>query len=199
MNVMTITGIRTQGGLGSSETVLEARASTDSEHDDREQFRASYAEHRDAVWRYFVRRVGDIDAADDLTSDVFVVAWRRRREAPTTALPWLYAVAGKVLAGDRRAARRRTALDARLAAHLVPEGAAPEGTAVGGTIVAEALSSLSPEERELLVLTAWEGLSSAELAVALGCRPSTARVRLHRARRRFAYHLSHLRHEGTSS
>jgi len=66
------------------------------------------------------------------------------------------------------------------------------------SVCTEALASLSGEERELLLLTAWEGLSAAELALALGCRPSTARVRLHRARRRFAYHLDRLGHEGTT-
>ena len=143
--------------------------------------------------------MGDVDLADDLTSEVFVVAWRRRRHAPTNELAWLYGVARNVLSGDRRAARRRASLDAKLAAHLVPESSrSADAVAATDSVCADALASLSDEDRDLLVLTAWEGLSAAELAVALNCRASTARVRLHRARRRFAYHLNRLGHEGTT-
>jgi RNA polymerase sigma-70 factor (ECF subfamily) len=167
--------------------------------DDRERFRASYVQHRDAVWKFFIRRLGDVDLADDLTSEVFVVAWRRRQHAPTNELAWLYGVARKVLSDDRRAARRRASLDAKLASHLVPESSRPADASVAmDSVCAEALARLSGEERELLVLAAWEGLSAAELAVVLDCRPSTARVRLHRARRRFAQHLNRLGHEGTT-
>lgn len=173
------------------------RAAQAPESEELARFRASYARHRDAVWRFFVRRLGDVDLADDLTSEVFLVAWRRRGHAPTGELPWLYGVARKVLSGDRRAARRRASLDAKLAAQPAPETERPdEALAVTGSVVAEALARLSDAERELLVLAAWEGLSAAELAVALDCRPSTARVRLHRARRRFAHHLDHLEEEG---
>src|SRR5690349_8155357 len=70
-----------------------------------ERFRAAYRRHAPAVWRYLARRLGDDVLAEDLTSEVFVVAWRRRHEAPTDSLPWLYGVARRVLANDRRAAR----------------------------------------------------------------------------------------------
>jgi DNA-directed RNA polymerase specialized sigma24 family protein len=53
-------------------------------------------------------------------------------------------------------------------------------------VVTAALARLAPRDREILQLVGWEGLSPAELAVALGVRPGTARVRLHRARRALA-------------
>ncbi|WP_445151323.1 RNA polymerase sigma factor [Baekduia sp. Peel2402] len=156
---------------------------------------ASYVAHRDAVWRFFVRRVGDGDLAEDLTSEVFVVAWRRRGDAPADALPWLYGTARRVLAEDRRAARRRTALDARLAGEAAVGGGAAgadaPGEGLGGSAVMAALARLAEPDRELLLLAAWEDLDPAEIAVVLRIRPSTARVRLHRARRRLAYHLDH--------
>lgn len=70
-----------------------------------ERFRAAYQGHAPAVWRCLARRLGDDDLAEDLTSEVFVVAWRRRHDAPADSLPWLYGVARRVLANDRRAAR----------------------------------------------------------------------------------------------
>jgi DNA-directed RNA polymerase specialized sigma24 family protein len=48
-----------------------------------------------------------------------------------------------------------------------------------------ALDRLRGSDRELLTLTAWDGLDANDLAVVLGCSPATARVRLHRARKHF--------------
>jgi RNA polymerase sigma-70 factor (ECF subfamily) len=56
---------------------------------------------------------------------------------------------------------------------------------LGGCTIAgltEALAALFDEEREVLLLVAWEQLTSAEVAVVLDIRPGTARSRLHRAR-----------------
>ena len=54
----------------------------------------------------------------------------------------------------------------------------------------EALGQLSAEDRELVTLIAWEGLTPAQAAAALGVPPGTARVRLHRARTRLRAALS---------
>lgn len=55
------------------------------------------------------------------------------------------------------------------------------------TAVKAAMDRLGPADREILRLVEWERLTAAELAVALGVRPRTARVRLHRARRALAH------------
>jgi RNA polymerase sigma-70 factor, ECF subfamily len=146
-----------------------------------ERFRAAYQRHAGAVWRYLARRLGDDDLAEDLTSEVFVVAWRRRHDAPTDSLPWLYGVARRVLANDRRAARAHAMRIRALADQLA--AAAPEEPSGA---VAAALAGLRERDREILLLAAWEGLEPHEVATALGIRPATARVRLHRARRRFS-------------
>src|SRR4051794_24922052 len=152
-----------------------------------ERFRAAYTEHREAIWRYFVRRLHDDELAQDLTSEVFLVAWRRRREASTGELSWLYAVARRVLANDRRAARAREARDRALAGELATAAAAErQAAADDGAAVAAALAALPGRDREILLLATWEDLSTAQLATALGSRPAPARVRLPRARRRFA-------------
>jgi len=146
------------------------------------QFDDVYTAHRDAVWRYFRRR-SDGDH-EDLTTEVFLVAWRRREELPVEPLPWLYGVARKVLANHRRAGDRRDALAERAAAHA-PASEPDLADAVGlRTDLARALAELSEHDRELVLLVAWEGLTLAEVAAALGCRRGAAAVRLHRARRR---------------
>jgi RNA polymerase sigma-70 factor (ECF subfamily) len=146
----------------------------------RERFEAVYARHAPAVKAYALRR-GDAASADDVVAEVFVVCWRRFEELPVDALPWLLGVARRVLSTQRRGERRRVALGERIA-----EVAGPGGHESGDAGLADALAQLSEADRELLLLIAWEGLSPAQAASALGVKPSTARVRLMRARRRLA-------------
>src|SRR5262249_4080049 len=56
--------------------------------------------------------------------------------------------------------------------------------------VGAALCQLRDEERELLLLIAWEGLDAAGIAAVVGCSRNAARIRVHRARRRFARALA---------
>jgi RNA polymerase sigma-70 factor, ECF subfamily len=141
-----------------------------------------YRAHRDDVWRYLRRRAAS--EPEDLTTEVFLVAWRRRSELPDAPLPWLYGVARRVLANHRRGGERRGALAERAGAHAAPAEPDPAEAYGVRDELARALAQLSAADRELVLLVAWEGLSVREAATALGCRAGTAAVRLHRARRR---------------
>ena len=152
-------------------------------------FRALYAAHRDDVWRYAARRAPDRDAADDVTAEVFVIAWRRSDSLPAEPLPWLYGVARRVLANHRRSETRRAALVERVGGETPAVHAFTEQVADRAALLA-ALATLSGADREVLMLVAWEGLTVAEVAASLGCRRGTAGVRLHRARQRLAAALS---------
>jgi RNA polymerase sigma-70 factor, ECF subfamily len=147
-----------------------------------------YERHRDDVWRYFRRRVPD--AAEDLVTEVFVVAWRRRADVPDEPLPWLYGVARHVLSNHRRGAARQEALLRRASEHVQASGGDPAELVGVRADLGRALRALSETEREVVLLVAWEGLSIAEAAAALGCRRGTAAVRLHRARRRLRGELA---------
>src|SRR3954467_12399776 len=118
---------------------------------DEERFRLAYQRHAGAVWRYLARRLGDDDLAEVLTGEVFVVAWRGRHDAPADSLPWLYGVARRVLANDRRGARLPARRPRGVAAHL---SVAPSDEPSG--VVAEALAGLGERDREILLLAAWE-------------------------------------------
>jgi RNA polymerase sigma-70 factor (ECF subfamily) len=65
----------------------------------------------------------------------------------------------------------------------------PTSSVVNDGAVVAALASLGQAERELLMLIAWEGLTPAEAAVALGCSANACRIRLHRARRKLEHAL----------
>jgi RNA polymerase sigma-70 factor, ECF subfamily len=138
-------------------------------------FRANY----DRVLAY-ARRRGSSEA-DDVAAETFLIAWRRLEAVPRNELPWLLAVARRVLANQRR----RSATQARAAAGMAAEAASP--TEISGdfdTSLRRALLQLSETDRELLTLIAWDGLAPGEAGRVLGLTAVGARVRLHRARRR---------------
>jgi RNA polymerase sigma-70 factor (ECF subfamily) len=88
-----------------------------------------------------------------------------------------------VIANQRRSAHRRAALAERIALATPPQESQPAGAEE--SLVYEALRRLAPLDREVLLLSEWEGLSPAQIASVLRCPRVTARGRLHRARRRF--------------
>lgn len=153
----------------------------------RRRFEALFASYSSDIVAYCGWRASTASDAQDAVADVFLTAWRRLDELPEgdAARVWLYATARKVIANQRRSSRRRTALHQRLeleAASVQHEPGSQDGE---HALVHEALRSLAPRDRELLLLAEWEGLAPAEIAAVLGCLTVTARGRLHRARRRF--------------
>jgi RNA polymerase sigma-70 factor (ECF subfamily) len=139
-----------------------------------QRFEQIYEQHAGAV-RAYVRRRAPESVVDDVVADVFVVALRRLDEVPRNALPWLYAVARKTLANERR--KRREVPVAAPEASYEPEP-------VGDSQLAAAFAALSDADREILRLVAWEGVSLRDAARVLECSPVAARVRLHRAKAR---------------
>lgn len=153
-----------------------------------DRFSHLYAEHGRDLFAYALRRVDDPEDAADVLSETFVVAWRRIEDVPAgrEARLWLYGVARRIVANQRRGARRRRRLDEQLRGDLAETlAAAPE---IGGELKS-ALERLEPADRELLRLTAWEELEPAEAAKALGITSVAARSRLHRARHRLRREL----------
>jgi RNA polymerase sigma-70 factor, ECF subfamily len=136
-----------------------------------------------AVVRYARRHVLP-DDVEDVVAETFVVAWRRLDEVPSYGLPRLLAVARNISANTRRGRRRQDALSDRIGAERDREPAWPHTD--GDDVVTAALHRLSDADRELLTLLAWDGLDHAEAAEALGCSRGAFKVRLHRARSRFA-------------
>jgi RNA polymerase sigma factor (sigma-70 family) len=162
---------------------------TVSRDSDQVRFERLYRETCAAMLGYALRRAEPADAAD-VVAETYLTLWRRISDAPDEAatLPWLYGVARRVMANQRRGEHRRSALVARLAnelAEMLPDVAGP---ADPGSFpqIARAFSQLNEEDRELLALVGWEGLGRQQLAVTLGTTRAVVRVRLHRARRRFA-------------
>ena len=155
----------------------------------RARFERLYDAHYAPVLAYALRRSGRT-VAHDVAAETFLVAWRRLDDVPVDAAPWLYGVARRVLANERRAEKRRAALAERMRVTPPPQ---PDTDPAGRRGLLEAaLARLPDRDREALALVAWEGLSTAQTAHAMGCAPTAMRVRLHRARGRLARALDDL-------
>jgi RNA polymerase sigma-70 factor (ECF subfamily) len=143
------------------------------------RFERLFRAHYGRVLSYARRRTS-AGLADEIAAETFLIAWRRLESVPREELPWLLGVARRVLANQRRreATQERVARAAAVpASDALPE-VAPDAE------LSRALSQLGEQDRELLRLIAWEGLTPAEAARVLGWSAVRARVRLHRARTR---------------
>ncbi|GLY13543.1 sigma-70 family RNA polymerase sigma factor [Kineosporia rhizophila] len=158
-----------------------------------DDFRRLYADNFTAILNYARRRVQRPDDASDVVAETFLVAWRRRSEMPPgdDARLWLYGVARLVLSNHGRGERRRLRLGERLRREhrAFSIEADPSDEVLGVRAVREAMTGLSPNDREVLEMTVWEQLTPAEIAVALGLAPEVVRTRLSRARARMRKQL----------
>ena len=152
-------------------------------HDDA-WFEDLFRAHASAVYRYFVRRVG-AQEAHDLSADVFATAWRRRGDIPDdAALAWLYRTAGFTLANHRRKARPIPIGDVPDVVDLGAGGIDPAVLEGLSADVRAVLAGLSARDRQILLLSAWEGLDGNQLAAVLGISRGGADAALSRARAR---------------
>ncbi len=156
-----------------------------------EGFRELYAAHVDAVTGYALRRVDRAEDAADVVSETFLVAWRRQSDVPPgegTRL-WLYGVARRTLANQRRGDLRRTALGERLRHSLVASVPDHAFAVTEQETLRAAISRLADRDREILELAAWEELEPREIAEVLGISAVAVRTRLSRSRGRLRHVL----------
>jgi RNA polymerase sigma factor (sigma-70 family) len=147
------------------------------------EFIALHTQHFTRVYHYIAYRINDQTRAEELAADVFRIAWEKRSDEPP-GIGWLIATARNVLGNEYKGRRRRQHLFERLEEEArTRETAEDDGQRAA---VAEVLMSLNDRDREVLMLSYWDDLTTAELSESLECSPSAAAVRLHRARKAFA-------------
>lgn len=158
--------------------------------DDADAFGLLFERHGERINAYALRQTAEPTTAEDVTAVVFLEAWRRRRSVElhqASALPWLYGVAAKVISTWRRSRRRHQGALDRLAGLPARSPVLVERQAEAAAEAARVLEQvrrLPARERDVLVLSVWEGLSHAEIATALGTTVGTVKSRLSRARAR---------------
>jgi RNA polymerase sigma-70 factor (ECF subfamily) len=151
-----------------------------------DQFSALYGWACPLILGYTLRRTSSREDAADIVSETFEIAWRRFDDIPTgrAALLWLYVTARYVLANHGRRTRRREAIVVLLAEELEGVQRRIDPLDEDAVVMRSCLRSLAADDREVLMLAGWEGLSASEIGRVLGCSPTAARIRLHRARSR---------------
>ncbi len=143
-------------------------------------------DYESAVGNYLRRRLYPLSEADldDLVAETFTIVWRRFDAMPSDAeLPWIIGVARNVLHNAQRSRHRRVVHEG--AVRVRDDASSAEDIVVADARVRHALDSLRGDEREVLLLNAWDGLSVADVARVLGVSADAAAVRLSRARHRF--------------
>ncbi|GAA1152655.1 sigma-70 family RNA polymerase sigma factor [Kribbella jejuensis] len=159
---------------------------------DAEAFGELYDRHAQAVYSFLYRRTGSWSDAEDLTSTVFLHAWRRRADVVLdrdSALPWLLRAADYTARNEWRAKLRYRRAVA--AAHVLVSNVRDHADEVAGRIdddqrlqqAREAMKRLPKHEREIVELCIWAGLDQQAAAVALDVPLGTVKSRLSRARK----------------
>jgi RNA polymerase sigma-70 factor (ECF subfamily) len=160
-------------------------------------FATFYERHADRVFAHCVYRSGSRADAEDVTAEVFALAWRERVKVRFSAeadiLPWLLTTATNLIleqqrkaARGRRAARRVTVEDEPdIAAAIADQDELQRDQQRALRVLGE----LSPADREVIELCVVNGLAPSAVAVGLNAPASTIRNRLSRAlgRARAAY------------
>lgn len=157
---------------------------------DERAFGELFERHAQAVWNHAYRLTGSWAVAEDLTSNTFLIAWRKRAELKLirdSALPWLYTVAGNLARTEHRGARRRLRLLTRIpeppavSDHADEVAAQLDGEARLKEII-EAVSGLPKAQRQVVELCLLGDLPTADAAALLEVAEVTVRSHLSRAR-----------------
>jgi RNA polymerase sigma-70 factor, ECF subfamily len=156
------------------------------------EFQSVFDEHKDAVYRFAWRMAGTPAAAEDITQDVFVGFLKhpdRFDPARGTLRAFLLGIARNLALKHWRKEHRLERLDddSLVAAPIdVDRG-------VVGDVVGRAVRALVPLQREAVILAEYEGLTLAEIAIAVGADVGTVKSRLHRGRENLRRMLAPLR------
>jgi RNA polymerase sigma-70 factor (ECF subfamily) len=160
---------------------------------DQQRFDALYQRtHRDLL-RYLLRRSRSAEDAAEALSETYLIAWAKLEKIPhgDRGRLWLFGVARNLILKDAARRNTRDALIERLATELRatdPQSAHDDDVR---RVLGRALSALSDRDREILTLTAWDGLKPREIAAITGTSANTVRIRLHRARAQLRQELTH--------
>ena len=148
-----------------------------------ERFAGLYDRYYRNILRYALTH-SEPGSAEDVASEVFLIAWRQLPDIPEPPLPWLLGVARNLLRQQAGAGRRRRRLADRIAALATDADTTAWDAAdhvVERASALEVLLSLPEHDIEALTLVTWHGLGPADAAAAAGCSPRAFTVRLHRA------------------
>jgi RNA polymerase sigma-70 factor (ECF subfamily) len=147
---------------------------------DEARLAALFDAHAAPLRRYVVSLTGDDATADDVVQETLLRAWRTPHilaEEPESLRGWMLTVARHIVVDEARSARRRHEV---VVAEL-PEraGADDAESLLDGILIEDALSTLTPDHRAVIVHAYYLGRSVAQTAAALDIPEGTVKSRLH--------------------
>ncbi len=144
-----------------------------------------FERHHARLYRYCLRMTGNRPTSEDLVQDVFMKMLKHKSQFrdDSVFMPWMYGIARNACAMHWRRAALHPVAESDLgdAAPAEPYAEDDHAGAEQADLVRRALLRLPPERREVLVLNRYEFKTYEEIARALGCSVSAAKVRAHRA------------------
>ena len=168
-----------------------------------DRFAVLFDRHAATIRTYLARRVGT-DHADELTGEVFRVAFEKRDrfrdECGGSARPWLYGIASNLIRRHHRCESRELTALMRVGVPTVEsdvgfaEADSRLDDQASWAILAPLIAELAQSDRDILLLVAWEGLSTEGVATALDIPIGTVKSRLHRVRRKLRNQLDRSGH-----
>lgn len=155
------------------------RRTQDTSQQDTERFHRLYTQTSQDLLAFLLRRCQTAEDAADCLSETYRIAWQKRRQIPVEdTRAWLFGAARNVARRQHTTATRQAAATRELALAAKHTDAIAPLSATTRT----ALDALSPLDREIITMLAWDDLAPREVAIILGISPNVLRVRAHRAR-----------------
>ena len=146
-----------------------------------EAFTAFYRHYYRLILTVAQQRLPSLFDAEDVTGEVFRIAWKHHSDGNELTLPWLYLVLRNVIGNEYRRTARADQFSQRFGPTMLDSMVEQNDDALE---MRRTLLLLPVADRELIYMTYWEDLTGQEIAAILGCSPVTVRVRLMRARKR---------------
>ncbi len=155
---------------------------------DRDAFEKLYRAYQTRIFRYLLRMVGDSGAAEELTNDTMIAAWKAAAsfKGHSKASTWLFAIARNKALNAMRGLRP-VMVDVETAVAVAASSDSPERSVSRDhlqTAMKQALSQLSAEHREVMELTFYQELSYQEIAEIMQCPVNTVKTRMFYAKRK---------------
>ncbi len=150
-----------------------------------DQFAEQYKANLPRIAAFIARRV-DRSLVEDLCSDVFEIAYRKRDQAPQDTdreFGWLCQIAQNLINNHRR--REVTSKKLVVALSVPTSSPSAESVAVEDLHLRECWNQLKPKQQQILAMVAFDEMSIKDVAMVLGIKPNAATVRLSRAREAF--------------
>ncbi len=152
---------------------------------DRDAFEVLIHRHAGAVLGFVHRFLPDVDDAEDVAQDVFVQAYHRLHQFDPSIgqfRSWLFRIAANMSMNELRRRERRRARESSLARDRDQDALGAGADRLDGRMsagVREALLSLPPKERQVILLALYNDMAYREISELLGIPLGTVKSRIH--------------------